>query len=125
METTFGTCMYCGQTMMIKTSGEIDQERADMIAQEHCPCDGAVKARNEDELHDRIRMLFGDDCRRMGFEYVCGEDERKMLRDMSFMMLIDAFEEIKVKLRNGDSVTMKLLGGEVSITREMKKKKSV
>ena len=48
-----------------------------------------------------------------------------MLRDMSFMVLIDAFEEIKAKLRNGDVVTIKLLGAEVSIAREMKKKKTV
>lgn len=125
METTYGTCMYCGQTMMIKTSGEIDQEKADLIAVEHCVCDGAVKARSEDELNDQVRLLFGDDSRRAGFEYVCGEDEMKMLRDMSFMVLIDAFDEIKVKLRNGDVATMKLLGGVVSISREMKKKKTV
>ena len=125
METTIGTCMYCGQQMTIQTSGNVDDYKADLIATEHCPCDGAVRARSEDEIADQVRRLFGEASRDMGFEYVCDAGEMRMLRDMSFGVLIDAFEEIRVKLRNSDVAVMKKLGGVVMISREMKRKKTV
>lgn len=125
MEMTMGTCMYCGQTRAIKTSGEIDEQQADALVTAGCTCDGALKAATMEETLSRIGQLFGGGCREMGFEYVCDVQQERALREMSDAVLLDQFEEIKAKLPNGDMAVFKKIGGVVEISREMKRKRTV
>lgn len=60
-----GTCMYCGQTMILRTSGMAKQEQLDKWATEKCSCDEAkaaqekVKAKRTAE--ENIIRLFRED----------------------------------------------------------------
>ena len=74
---------------------------------------------------DRIEMLFGPECRKIGFEYVCCEEQLDALRETEAIVGAGGFTEVKAKLPNGDMAVFKLKGEEVEVSREMKRKKTV
>lgn len=125
MEMITGTCMFCGQQQTIRVSGNIDEKEVDLIVTQRCNCDGALKAKTQEETLSRIEQLFGSGCRNMGFEYVCDNYQMRALMDMSNAVLLQHIEEIKAKLPNGDMAVFKLTGDTVEISREMKRKKTV
>ena len=85
-----------------------------------------MKARTQEETASRIDQIFGEGSRDMRFEYECDPGQRRALREMSDAVLLGQFEEIKVKLPNGDIAIFKT-GSEtgVEISREMKRKRMV
>lgn len=125
MEMITGTCMFCGQQQTIRVSGKIDENEANLIVTQKCNCDGALKAKTQEETLSRIEQLFGSGSRDMGFEYVCDNYQLRALRDMSIAVLLQYIEEIKAKLPNGDMAIFKLTGDTVEIAREMKHKRTV
>lgn len=125
MEVITGSCLYCGQQQTIRVGGKISEDKANLIATENCCCDGALKARTAEETLSRIEALFGEGCREMGFEYACDVDQKRTLRTISEAVLLKQFEEIKVKLPNGDTASFKPCAGMVEISREMKRKRTV
>lgn len=125
MEMITGTCMFCGQQQTIRVSGKIDENEANLIVTQKCNCDGALKAKTQEETLSRIQQLFGSGCRDMGFEYVCDGHQLRVLREASDAVLLQHIDEAKIKLPNGDMAAFKLTGGVVEITREMKRKKTV
>lgn len=57
-----GTCIYCGQSAILKSNEPIDGKDADMYITAHCRCDDAVRARCNEEVDELVDKLFGDAC---------------------------------------------------------------
>lgn len=57
-----GTCIYCGQSMILKTVGVPSQEQLDKWATEKCSCDQAKKAQEKAKAKrtavDNIQYMF-------------------------------------------------------------------
>lgn len=70
MAEVFGVCRFCGQSRVIRVSGEMEQEEADRLVSEACDCNGALMARSESEVMNRIDELFGPACSQKGFDTV-------------------------------------------------------
>ena len=124
MNQVMGTCLYCGQSQTIQTSGELDEQEANVLATQRCKCDRALHAQEQSEVMDRVDGLFGPRCREMGFEYVCDVDQREALAQVAVHVLDELYDEAKIKLPNGDVATMKLTAGMLEISREMKRKRT-
>ena len=60
-----GTCIYCGQTMILNTSGKADKEQLDKWATEKCSCAEAKAAQEKVKVkrtaEDNIVRMFRDD----------------------------------------------------------------
>lgn len=55
MEMITGSCLYCGQQQTIRVSGQVDEEQVDRLVTERCMCDGALKARTQEENMSRVQ----------------------------------------------------------------------
>lgn len=57
-----GTCIYCGQSMIIETVGVATQEQLDKWATEKCTCEQAKKAQEKVKAkrtaEDNIKFMF-------------------------------------------------------------------
>lgn len=57
-----GTCIYCGQTMILNTVGPASREQLDRWATEKCNCEEAKKANERVKMkrtaEDNIRNMF-------------------------------------------------------------------
>lgn len=124
MNQVMGTCLYCGQSQTIQTSGELSEQEANVLATQRCKCDMALHAQEQSEVMDRIDGLFGPSCGAMGFEYVCDINQREALAQVAEHVLDELYDEAKIKLPNGDVATMKLTAGLLEISREMKRKRT-
>lgn len=126
MSELFGQCSFCGQSRIIRVSGEMDQEEANRLVSESCECDGALLARSEAEIMDRIDQLFGPACGQKGFDVQVDMSTRFALRTVALDVLTEKFEEAKIKLPGGDMATFKSVGNvNIEIIREMKRKRTV
>lgn len=126
MAEVFGVCQFCGQSRLIRVSGEMQQDEANQLVSEACDCSGALMARSEAEIMDRIDALFGPACSQNGFDTDFDTSRRTALRSIALDVLAEKFEEAKIKLPGGDMATFKAIGGvEVEISREMKRKRTV
>lgn len=124
MNQLMGTCLYCGQSQTIQTSGELDEQEANVLATQRCKCDRALHAQEQSEVMNRVDGLFGPMCRGMGFEYVCDGDQLEALAQVAEHVMDGLYDEAKIKLPNGDVATMKLTGGVLEFSREMKRKRT-
>ena len=59
MNQVMGTCLYCGQSQTIQTSGELSEQEANVLATQRCKCDRALHAQAQSEVMDRVDGLFG------------------------------------------------------------------
>lgn len=123
MNQVTGTCLYCGQSQTIQTSGELSEHEADVLATQRCKCDRALRAQEQSEVADRIDGLLGSRCREMGFEYVCNVAQCEALAQVAVHVMDELYDEAKIKLPNGDVVTMKLTGT-LKLSRETKRKRT-
>ena len=119
-----GVCVYCGQAQTIQTSSELPQDVVNQLVSERCSCEGSMKVSNKSQLWGRIESLFGLECTSMGFDYVCEDEQLELLDKMGMAVMDELYDEVKVKLPGGDTVTMKLVGEDLSISREMKRKRT-
>lgn len=124
MNQVIGSCLYCGQSQTIQTSGELSEHEADALATQRCKCDRALHAQEQSEVADRIDGLFGPRCREMGFEYVCDVAQCEALAQVAVHVMDELYDEAKIKLPNGDVATMKLTAGTLELSREMKRKRT-
>ena len=125
MAEMFGICQFCGQSRMIRVSGGMEQEDANRLVTEGCDCNGALMARSEAEIAERIDSLFGPACSQKGFGTSFDMSARHSLRGIALDVLSEKFDEAKIKLPGGDVATFKAIGGvQVEISREMKRKRT-
>ena len=124
MNQVIGTCLYCGQSQTIQTSGELDEQEANVLATQRCKCDRALHAQEQSEVMNRVDGLFGPSCGAMGFEYVCDINQREALAQVAEHVLDELYDEAKIKLPNGDVATMMLTAGVLEISRAMKRKRT-
>lgn len=57
-----GTCIYCGQSAILRSNDPLEGKDADMYITAHCRCDGAVRAQCAEEIDELVDKLFGDAC---------------------------------------------------------------
>lgn len=64
-EQQLGNCIYCGQSVLLNTSGMADKEQLDKWATERCTCADAVKIqkmkRAKRSAEDNIRAMFSNE----------------------------------------------------------------
>lgn len=65
-----GVCRFCGEYIPVLAA---DQKDADLKAEEHCNCGGLAKEKKHKAMLQNIENLFGDSCRKRGFEPVSEE----------------------------------------------------
>jgi hypothetical protein len=62
-----GICRFCGEHIPVLAA---DQKDADLKAEEYCNCGGFAKEKKHKAMMQNIENLFGDSCRKRGFEPV-------------------------------------------------------
>lgn len=104
-EQQLGNCIYCGQSVLLNTSGMADKEQLDKWATERCTCAEAVKMQNarryKRSAEDNINILFNND-------YNCVADILHFV-----MPYIEMGEVVKVTVDTGGGVK-----GSISITKK-------
>lgn len=64
MSDLVGTCIYCGQTMLVEATGQEDKKDLDRLATEKCTCDDAKNQQEKVQIvkktEKNIENLFRD-----------------------------------------------------------------
>ena len=120
-----GTCRYCGQMSTVKSSEPYLGQEADALITNYCRCDGARRARKNDEVRGSVGQLFGDESVEMGFE----PEEAHTIDAINQLIdfVVDfALIEATARMPGGDICKIKLdKHGELQVTRTLKRQRTM
>lgn len=119
MELNMGSCGFCGKTMMIESSGKLEETEANYMATQRCDCEAAEKERCLKHACETVNMLFEKSAR--SYTLACESPETiSLISRLIEAVYDDEISDCVVTLMCGDKAKIFKKNGTVKVTRTHK-----
>lgn len=106
-----GTCMFCGQTVLVEAD---TKEEADRLAAERCSCDNDYKKVRR--CADNIEQICGEAAKEIGMEIVT-EEVMDAMKNIGALCVYGHIESASIRLSES-SVTIRKIKDGVAVSRK-------